>query len=173
MSIEELRRGPHAGRPSGDGVEATEALADPDALLFDPDPKSRSGRGARLLGYSATAGTVLVVILVPYMGVAGGARTAGGRTPPTRGSTGKGTRYERHARERGRRGRRGGRRHHGRTDAGQCDRDQTEPIGARRGAADPAGRGPIEALAEHAGVPVSALLRTWITAGLAATRTGR
>jgi|GEM_PF-4219093 len=31
-------------------VEATEALTDPDALLFDPDPKSRSGRGARLLG---------------------------------------------------------------------------------------------------------------------------
>ena len=49
-------------------VEATEALADPDALLFDPDPKSRSGRGARLLGYSATAGTVLVVILVPRHG---------------------------------------------------------------------------------------------------------
>ena len=31
-------------------VEATEALTDPDALLVDPDPKSRSGRGARLLG---------------------------------------------------------------------------------------------------------------------------
>ena len=30
----------------------------------------------------------------------------------------------------------------------------------------------IEALAERAGVPVSALLRTWITAGLAATRPG-
>ena len=45
-------------------VEATEALTDPDALLFDEDPKSRSGDSARLLGYSATAGVVLVVILV-------------------------------------------------------------------------------------------------------------
>lgn len=45
-------------------AEATEALADPDALLFDPDPKSRSGQSARLLGYSPTAGAVLVVILV-------------------------------------------------------------------------------------------------------------
>jgi hypothetical protein len=30
----------------------------------------------------------------------------------------------------------------------------------------------IEALAERTGGPVSSLLRTWITAGLAATRTG-
>ncbi|HZM65969.1 MAG TPA: hypothetical protein VFC16_06675 [Nakamurella sp.] len=44
--------------------DATEALTDPDALLFDEDPKSRSGDSARLLGYSATAGVVLVVILV-------------------------------------------------------------------------------------------------------------
>ncbi len=44
--------------------EATEAANDPDALLFDPDPKSRSGSSARLLGYSSTARTVLVLILV-------------------------------------------------------------------------------------------------------------
>lgn len=44
--------------------EATEALADVDAQLFDPDPKSRSGNSARVLGYSPTAATVLVVILV-------------------------------------------------------------------------------------------------------------
>lgn len=45
-------------------VEANEALADVDAQLFDPDPKSTSGRGARVLGYSRTARAVLVVILV-------------------------------------------------------------------------------------------------------------
>lgn len=45
-------------------AEADEALADVDAQLFDPDPKSTSGRSARLLGYSRTAGAVLVVILV-------------------------------------------------------------------------------------------------------------
>jgi len=44
--------------------EAVEALADVDAQLFDPDPKSTSGAGARLLGYSPTAAAVLVLILV-------------------------------------------------------------------------------------------------------------
>lgn len=44
--------------------QAHEAVADVDALLFDPDPKSRSGTSARLLGYSASRGRVLVVILV-------------------------------------------------------------------------------------------------------------
>lgn len=44
--------------------EAGEALADPDAVLFSPDPKSRSGSSSRLLGYSASRGQVLVVILV-------------------------------------------------------------------------------------------------------------
>ena len=43
---------------------ANEALADPDALLFDPDPKSTSGKSARVIGYSPTAAAVLVVILV-------------------------------------------------------------------------------------------------------------
>jgi hypothetical protein len=44
--------------------EANEALADADALLYDPDPKSRSGGSARVIGYSPTATAVLVVILV-------------------------------------------------------------------------------------------------------------
>ncbi|TFD50786.1 transposase [Cryobacterium frigoriphilum] len=45
-------------------AEAMEALADVDALLFDPDPKSKSGVSARVLGFSPTAGAVVVVILV-------------------------------------------------------------------------------------------------------------
>ncbi len=45
-------------------AEANEALADIDAQLFDPDPKSKSGASARVLGYSRTAEAVLVVILV-------------------------------------------------------------------------------------------------------------
>lgn len=44
--------------------QATEALADVDALLFDPDPKSKSGISARVMGFSPTAAAVLVVILV-------------------------------------------------------------------------------------------------------------
>ena len=43
---------------------ADEALADPDALLFDPDPKSMSGRSARVIGFSPTAAAVRVVIPV-------------------------------------------------------------------------------------------------------------
>lgn len=45
-------------------TEATEALDDPDALLFDPDPKSDSGQSARVIGYSYTAAAVLVIIIV-------------------------------------------------------------------------------------------------------------
>jgi hypothetical protein len=37
------------------------ALADHDALLFDPDPKSTSGQGARVIGFSPTAAAVLEV----------------------------------------------------------------------------------------------------------------
>jgi hypothetical protein len=64
-------------------AEAREALADADALLFDPDPKSRSGNSARLPGHAPTAVGVLVVILVhrSQTGPAvGGARTLGGPT---------------------------------------------------------------------------------------------
>lgn len=50
----------HQLRPSA----ANEALADEEALLFDPDPKSRSGVSVRVLGFSPSVGAVLVVILV-------------------------------------------------------------------------------------------------------------
>lgn len=45
-------------------AQANEALADADALLFDPDPKSESGLSARVLGYAPSIAAVLVVILV-------------------------------------------------------------------------------------------------------------
>jgi len=44
--------------------QAGEALSDPLAVVAAPDPKSRSGHSARVIGYSASAGAVLVVILV-------------------------------------------------------------------------------------------------------------
>jgi hypothetical protein len=71
---------------------ANEALADPDALLYDPDPKSTSGQSARLIGYSPTAAAVLVVILVRREDRPGSrwAPTSGRRTVPTAGSTRKG-----------------------------------------------------------------------------------
>jgi hypothetical protein len=44
--------------------QASEALADDGFVLVDPDPKSTSGRSARVLGHSSSAGAVLAVILV-------------------------------------------------------------------------------------------------------------
>jgi len=88
--------------------DATEALTDPDALLFDQDPESRSGNSARLLGYSATAGAVLVVIVVHKDRAGWWARTAGGRMVPTSGPTVKGTCHQRRRRGGDRRGRRRG-----------------------------------------------------------------
>jgi hypothetical protein len=72
--------------------QANEALGDPDALLFDSDPKSTSGGSARLIGYSPTAAAVLVVILVRARTDQdhGGAPTAGGQTAQTAGPTRKG-----------------------------------------------------------------------------------
>lgn len=44
-----------------------EAAADPDSLVRQPDPKSRTGY-TRLIGSSPSAGTVLTVIIDPYDG---------------------------------------------------------------------------------------------------------
>lgn len=44
--------------------EANEAVADIDAVWFDPDPHSRSGRSVQVIGYSHSRRTVLTVILV-------------------------------------------------------------------------------------------------------------
>jgi hypothetical protein len=45
-------------------TEANEALADVDALWFDPDPTSRSGRSVRVIGYSHSRCAVLSIILM-------------------------------------------------------------------------------------------------------------
>jgi len=44
--------------------QATEALADPAALVFDPDYASLSGHSARTIGWSTNAGRLLTVITV-------------------------------------------------------------------------------------------------------------
>jgi uncharacterized DUF497 family protein len=48
--------------------EADEALADPDRVVINPDPASKSGRGVRIIGYSITAHVVLTVILLDEEG---------------------------------------------------------------------------------------------------------
>lgn len=54
-----------AGEIDIDPSWADEAVADPDAAWLDPDPKSKSGMSARVIGYSPTAEVVITVILVP------------------------------------------------------------------------------------------------------------
>lgn len=44
--------------------EANEAIDDVDAVWFEPDPKSKSGRSARVIGYSHSRKQLLTVILV-------------------------------------------------------------------------------------------------------------
>ncbi|WP_263999157.1 transposase, partial [Mycobacterium intracellulare] len=41
---------------------------DPDVVAFIPDPKSRSGKSSRFIGYSPTAERLLVVIVVDHHG---------------------------------------------------------------------------------------------------------
>ena len=43
---------------------AAEAWSDDEALVADPDPKTRSGLGVRVIGYSPSAGFVITVTAV-------------------------------------------------------------------------------------------------------------
>lgn len=49
-------------------IEAIEALNDPDRLVLDPDPASKSGRTARIIGWSRTAAKLLKVIVLTDAG---------------------------------------------------------------------------------------------------------
>jgi hypothetical protein len=57
---DEHMRARHQVSPEG----ADEAVADIDAVWFDPDPTSKSGRNVRVIGYSHSRRAVLSVILV-------------------------------------------------------------------------------------------------------------
>lgn len=52
-------------------AEANEAIADIGAVWFDPDPRSRSRRGVRVIGYCHSRRTVLTVMLVHREDAAG------------------------------------------------------------------------------------------------------
>lgn len=52
-------------------AEANEALADIDALWFDPDPRSLSGRSVRVIGYCHSRRAVLTIVLVHWDGGGG------------------------------------------------------------------------------------------------------
>lgn len=44
---------------------ADEALDDPNRLVIDPDPASRSGRTIRVVGWSPTLQQIVTVIILP------------------------------------------------------------------------------------------------------------
>lgn len=52
-------------------AEADEAIADVDAVWFDPDPHSHSGLGVRVIGYSRSRRAVLTIMLVHREGGSG------------------------------------------------------------------------------------------------------
>ena len=58
-----------AARPGISVEQATEALADPEALAFDPDYASQSGRSVHTISWSPSAGRLLTVITVSEDGV--------------------------------------------------------------------------------------------------------
>jgi len=45
---------------------ADEALVDPERTVLEPDPSSKSGRGVRIIGYSASAGCLVTVIVIEH-----------------------------------------------------------------------------------------------------------
>ena len=45
---------------------ANEVLTDPDALMFNPDPRSKSGKSVRVIGYSYTLSDVCAVLVLPH-----------------------------------------------------------------------------------------------------------
>jgi uncharacterized DUF497 family protein len=54
-------------------TQASEALTDPDAVVFDPDYNSRTGEGVRTIGFSPSAASVTTVITYVMDGVTHGA----------------------------------------------------------------------------------------------------
>lgn len=78
MDVDWSERGLHMWRRHAISEQMTdEAIADAVAVWLDPDPRSKSGRGIRVIGYSVTCEQVLTVILLPqgsdgsYWGVNG------------------------------------------------------------------------------------------------------
>lgn len=69
MAVDWSERGEYIAKRGMTPAIADEALADPDALVQDPDPASRSGVSVRTIGYSATFGALVTVITVEDEGL--------------------------------------------------------------------------------------------------------
>ena len=75
VAVDWSRRADHIGAKRQLAVEhANEALADPNAIIFDPDYNAKpGGRGVRTIGYSPSARDILTVITVEDEGAVYGA----------------------------------------------------------------------------------------------------
>jgi uncharacterized DUF497 family protein len=62
MAVDWSKRGGYIARHGITPEQAGEALDDPDAVIFDPDYNTKSGRQVRTLGYSPSVQAVLSVI---------------------------------------------------------------------------------------------------------------
>lgn len=48
---------------------ADEALVDPERVVLEPGPSSKSGQGVRIVGYSASAEFLVTVIVLEHEGI--------------------------------------------------------------------------------------------------------
>jgi uncharacterized DUF497 family protein len=62
VAVDWSKQGEHIAKHGVTAVQASEALTDPDAVVFDPDYNSRNGEGVRTIGFSPSAASVLTVI---------------------------------------------------------------------------------------------------------------
>jgi hypothetical protein len=157
----------------GQVAEANEGLADVDARLFDPDPKGKYGTSARLIGYSPTAVAVLVVILVhredkpgTWWGANGWRANSRGPTCISKRSIGMSNDAKQFVEQ----------------IAAEADATADQPMPAAATSTrpnksvtvatrvSPEDLHAIEALATELDVPVSALVRGWVLAGLNARK---
>ena len=73
MTVDWSKRGDYIARHGVTAAQASEALTDPDAVVFNPDYNSRNGEGVRTIGFSLSAASVLTVTTYVMDGVTHGA----------------------------------------------------------------------------------------------------
>ncbi|QQG99541.1 transposase [Mycobacteroides chelonae] len=69
MGVDWSKRGEYIAKHGTTPAQADEALGDPECVVLDPDPASKSGASRRVIGYSTTAQAVIAVILTDFEGV--------------------------------------------------------------------------------------------------------
>jgi len=72
MAVDWSERGEYIAKRNMTPAIADEALADPDALVLDPDPAGKSGVSVRTIGFSTTFGGLVTVITVEEDGIVWG-----------------------------------------------------------------------------------------------------